>query len=152
MAKTEIAIVTEIRDGELMPIPLLAAAVILQGTFAVVDGTGHGIASDDVGGADQICLGIWDQSAENTGANGDLLGLVRRNKSFWCATLQLIQSLRRTLVFRFMSRITKPLQKRMVQVLVRSLVVLWVLIRNLMIASGWRFKQCFLMNKQHSVC
>ena len=48
MAKTEIAIVTEIRDGELMPIPLLAAAVILQGTFAVVDGTGHGIASGDV--------------------------------------------------------------------------------------------------------
>ena len=82
MAKTEIAIVTEIRDGELMSIPLLAAAVILQGTFAVVDGTGHGIASDDVGGADQICLGIWDQSAENTGANGDLLGLVRRNKQF----------------------------------------------------------------------
>lgn len=82
MAKTEIAIVTETRDGELMPIPLLAAAVILQGTFAVVDGTGHGIASDDVGGADQICLGIWDHSAENTGANGDLLGLVRRNKQF----------------------------------------------------------------------
>lgn len=82
MAKTEIAIVTEIRDGELMPIPLLAAAVILQGTFAVVDGTGHGIASDDVGGADQICLGIWDHSAENTGANGDLLGLVHRNKQF----------------------------------------------------------------------
>ncbi len=82
MAKTEIAIVTEIRDGELMPIPLLAAAVILQGTFAVVDGTGHGIASDDVGGADQICLGIWDHSAENTGTNGDLLGLVRRNKQF----------------------------------------------------------------------
>lgn len=82
MAKTEIAIVTEIRDGELMPIPLLAAAVILQGTFAVVDGTGHGIASDDVGGADQICLGIWDHSAENTGANGDLLGLVYRNKQF----------------------------------------------------------------------
>lgn len=82
MAKTEIAIVTEIRDGELMTIPLLAAAVILQGTFAVVDDTGHGIASDDVGGADQICLGIWDHSAENTGANGDLLGLVRRNKQF----------------------------------------------------------------------
>ena len=82
MAKTEIAIVTEIRDGELMPIPLLAAAVILQGTFAVVDGTGHGIASDDVGGADQICLGIWDHSAENPGANGDLLGLVHRNKQF----------------------------------------------------------------------
>lgn len=82
MAKTEIGIVTEIRDGELMPIPLLAAAVILQGTFAVVDGTGHGIASDDVGGADQICLGIWDHSAENTGANGDLLGLVHRNKQF----------------------------------------------------------------------
>ena len=61
MAKTEIAIVTEIRDGELMPIPLLAAAVILQGTFAVVDGTGHGIASDDVGGADQICRHLGPQ-------------------------------------------------------------------------------------------
>ncbi len=82
MAKTEIAIVTEMRDGELIPIPLLATAIILQGTFAVVDSTGHGIASDDVGGAAQICLGVWDGSAENTGADGDLLGLVRRKKQF----------------------------------------------------------------------
>lgn len=82
MAKTEIAVVTEIRDGELIQIPLLASAIILQGTFAVIDNSGHGVASEDVGGAGQICLGIWDHSAENTGANGDVLGLVRRNKQF----------------------------------------------------------------------
>jgi hypothetical protein len=82
MAKTEIAIITEIRDGELIPIPLLATALVLQGTFAVIDSTGYGIASDDVGGDDQICLGVWDGTVENTGANGDMWGLVRRNKQF----------------------------------------------------------------------
>ncbi|MEG2445822.1 MAG: hypothetical protein RSA22_03985 [Acinetobacter sp.] len=82
MAKTEIAIITEVRDGELIPIPLLATALVLQGTFAVIDSTGHGIASDDVGGENQICLGVWDGSTENTGANGDVWGLVRRNKQF----------------------------------------------------------------------
>lgn len=82
MAKTDVAIVTEMRDGELFPVPLLAAALILQGTFAVIDNTGYGIASDDVGGADQVCLGVWDGSAENTGADGDVHGLVRRNKQF----------------------------------------------------------------------
>lgn len=82
MAKTDIAIVTEMRDGELIPVPLLAATLILQGTFAVIDATGHGVASEDVGGTDQVCLGVWDHSAENTGADGDVHGLVRRNKQF----------------------------------------------------------------------
>jgi hypothetical protein len=30
--------------------------------FAVVDASGYAIASEDVGGVDQICLGIWDHS------------------------------------------------------------------------------------------
>lgn len=82
MSKTEQAIITEWRDGELIPVPLLAAAIILQGTFAVIDNTGHAVASANVGGADQICLGIWDGSAENTGNDGDIEGLVRRHKQF----------------------------------------------------------------------
>lgn len=28
------------------------------------------------------CLGVWDGTVENTGANGDMWGLVRRNKQF----------------------------------------------------------------------
>lgn len=82
MAKTEVAIITEMRDGELMPVPLLSGALVLPGTFAVINDTGHAIASSDVGGVGQICLGIWDKSAENTGVDGEVHGLVRRNKQF----------------------------------------------------------------------
>lgn len=82
MAKTDVAIVTEMRDGQLIPVPLLATALILQGTFAVVDSTGFAIASENVGGVNQVTLGVWDHSAENTGVDGDVLGLVRRGKQF----------------------------------------------------------------------
>ena len=33
------------RDGELMPVPLKAGAVVLVGTFALVDDTGFAVAS-----------------------------------------------------------------------------------------------------------
>jgi len=82
MAKTETAIVTEARCGTLMSVPLAALALILQGTFAVVDANGYAISSADVGGADQTCLGIWDNSAENTGAAGDVVACVRRKQQF----------------------------------------------------------------------
>jgi len=82
MTKTEVAIVTEMRDGILMPIPLAALALILQGTFAVVNADGYAVASKDVGGADQSCVGIWDNSAENTGANGDVIACARRKQQF----------------------------------------------------------------------
>ncbi len=82
MAKTEVAIVTEMRVGILMPIPLAALALVLQGTFAVVDANGYAVASANVGGADQSCVGIWDNSAENTGANGDVVACVRRKQQF----------------------------------------------------------------------
>jgi hypothetical protein len=82
MAKTETAIVTEMRCGALMPVPLAALALILQGTFAVVDANGFAISSADVGGDDQTCLGVWDNSAENTGAAGDVVACVRRKQQF----------------------------------------------------------------------
>ena len=82
MAKTEVAIVTEMRVGILMPIPLAALALVLQGTFAVVGANGYAVASANVGGADQSCVGIWDNSAENTGANGDVVACARRKQQF----------------------------------------------------------------------
>ena len=82
MTKTNTAIVTECRDGTLIPIALLANALVLQGTFAVVNADGYALASADVGGADQTCLGIWDHSAENTSVDGDILATVSRNKQF----------------------------------------------------------------------
>lgn len=82
MAKTEQAIVTEIRCGSLMPVPLAALALVLQGTFAVVNANGFAVASAEVGGADQSCVGIWDHSAENTGADGDVVACVRRKQQF----------------------------------------------------------------------
>lgn len=82
MAKTEQAIVTEIRCGSLIPVPLAALALVLQGTFAVVDANGFAVASADVGGADQSCIGIWDHSAENSGADGEVVACVRRKQQF----------------------------------------------------------------------
>lgn len=82
MAKTNVAIVTEMRCGALIPIPLVALALVLQGTFAVVDANGYAVASADVGGADQSCVGIWDHSAENPGANGDVIACARRKQQF----------------------------------------------------------------------
>lgn len=82
MAKTEVAIVTEMRDGILMPVPLVALALVLQGTFAVVNAAGYAVASKDVGGADQSCVGVWDNSAENMGANGDVFACARRKQQF----------------------------------------------------------------------
>jgi len=82
MAKTEQAIVTEMRCGSLMPVPLAALALVLQGTFAVVNANGFAVASTDVGGADQSCVGIWDHSAENAGADGDVVACARRKQQF----------------------------------------------------------------------
>ncbi|WP_448761900.1 hypothetical protein [Acinetobacter tandoii] len=82
MAKTETAIVTEARCGTLMAVPLAALALVLQGTFAVVNANGYAVASEDVGGANQNCLGVWDNSAENKGANGDAVACVRRKQQF----------------------------------------------------------------------
>lgn len=83
MAKTEVAIVTEMKDAELIHVPLKANAVVLNGTFALVDATGHGVASSIAVATTQKCLGVWDASYDNTGgADGDRLALVRRKKAF----------------------------------------------------------------------
>jgi hypothetical protein len=83
MTATTNAIVTEMRDGELMPVLLKANAVVLQGTFALVDNTGHGISSSTAAAAAQTCLGVWDSSYDNTGGgNGDKIATARRKKQF----------------------------------------------------------------------
>ncbi len=76
---------TEYRDGNLIPVALAAAAVVLMGTFAVVGADGYAVASANVGAADQTCIGIWENDAENLGAAGAAHGLVRRGKQFLVA-------------------------------------------------------------------
>lgn len=88
MAKTDVAIVTEIKDAELIQVPLKAKAMVLHGTFALVDATGLGIASSAAVAGTQKCLGIWDASYDNTGGDdADRLGLVRRKKAFLVKSL-----------------------------------------------------------------
>lgn len=83
MTATKNAIVTEFRDGELIPLPLKADAIVLQGTFALVDATGYAINSSTAVAGTQKCLGVWDNSADNTGgADADRIACARRNKQF----------------------------------------------------------------------
>ncbi|MEQ1412242.1 hypothetical protein [Acinetobacter indicus] len=89
MAKTDVPIVTELKDAELIHVPLKANAVVLHGTFALIDATGHGIASSTAVAGTQKCLGVWDASYDNTGgADADRLGLVRRKKAFLFKNLE----------------------------------------------------------------
>lgn len=88
MTATKNPIVTETRDGELVPVALKADAIILQGTFALVDVTGFAISSSEAAAANQKCLGVWDNSADNTGGvDGDRIACVRRKKQFLFANL-----------------------------------------------------------------
>lgn len=83
MTSTTTPINTEYRDGISIPVPLKANAVTLQGTFALVDATGFGISSSTSVAGTQKCLGVWDGSVDNTGgADGDVHGIVHRNKAF----------------------------------------------------------------------
>ena len=76
-------IVTEMRDGELIPVPLKAGAVVLVGTFALVDDTGFAVASTAAIAATQKVMGVGDSSADNTdGESGDVQACVRRKKQF----------------------------------------------------------------------
>lgn len=76
---------TEYRDGIFIPVALAAAAVVLMGTFAVVGVDGYAVTSANVGAADQTCIGIWEDDAENLGVAGATHGVVRRNKQFLVA-------------------------------------------------------------------
>ena len=85
MTATTNAIVTEMRDGELMPVALKAGAAVLEGTLAVVNADGYAVDSANAAGAGLICLGVWDNSAHNTGSDGDAVAMVRRKKQFLLA-------------------------------------------------------------------
>ena len=83
MTATQQGIVTEMRDGELIPIPLKAKAIVLIGTFAMVDDTGFAIDSSTAVADTQQVIGVWDNSADNTdGEDGDIVACARRNKQF----------------------------------------------------------------------
>lgn len=82
MTKATGSIITAYRDGILIPVPLAAAAIVLMGTFAVVGADGFAVSSAHVGAADQKCLGIWERDAEGTDVDGEIHGVVRRNKHF----------------------------------------------------------------------
>lgn len=83
MAKTDVAIVTENKPGELIPLPLKANAVVLHGTFALVDAAGFAISSAIAVAGTQKCLGVWDASYDNTGgADGERVGVIRRKQMF----------------------------------------------------------------------
>lgn len=83
MSATTVPIITEWRDGELIPVPLKANAIVFQGTFALIDNTGHAIASNIAVAGTQKCLGVWDASSDNTaGADGERVALVHRGKQF----------------------------------------------------------------------
>ena len=85
MPGSNTSIKTEYRDGILIPVALAAAAVVWMGTFAVVGADGYAVASANVGAADQTCIGIWEDDAENLGAAGAAHGVARRNKQFMVA-------------------------------------------------------------------
>lgn len=85
MTATTNAIVTEMRDGELMPVLLKAGATVLEGTLAIVNADGYAVDSANAAGAGLICLGVWDNSAHNGGLDGDAVAMVRRNKQFLMA-------------------------------------------------------------------
>lgn len=72
---------THMKDGELIPVPLAADAVIETGKIAVADGNGYGAAGSAATGL--TYLGRAEQSVDNTGgANGDKTVMVRRKKAF----------------------------------------------------------------------
>lgn len=85
MSGTNTSIKTEYRDGILIPVALGATVAVLMGTFAVVGADGYAVASANVGAADQTCIGIWEDDAENSGVAGATHGVVRRNKQFLVA-------------------------------------------------------------------
>lgn len=88
MTATQTPIVTEMRDGELIPVPLKANAVVLEGTFALVDATGHAISSSTAVAATQKCLGVWDKGGDNTsGTDGAVLVCARRKLQFLFSNL-----------------------------------------------------------------
>ncbi|WP_336033725.1 hypothetical protein [Acinetobacter bereziniae] len=85
MTKATSSINTSYRDGILIPVPLAASAIILMGTFAVIGADGYAVNSQDVGAANQTCIGIWEDDAENPDVAGAVHAVARRNKHFLVA-------------------------------------------------------------------
>jgi hypothetical protein len=72
---------TDMRDGELIQVPVAANAVIYAGALVVATASGH--AAPGSTAADLAALGKAEETVDNTGgANGDKTVLVRRKKAF----------------------------------------------------------------------
>ncbi|MDV4263322.1 hypothetical protein ACG9XY_12405 [Acinetobacter seifertii] len=83
MGLIQTGIVTEVREGELIPLPLKANAMVLVGTFALIDESGFATDSSSAITAAQKVIGIWDGSADNSGGtDGDIISIARRKKQF----------------------------------------------------------------------
>lgn len=72
---------TPYKDGELIPVPVAANAVIEAGKIAVANATGYAAPGSEATGL--TYLGRAEEAVDNTGgADGDKTVMVRRKKAF----------------------------------------------------------------------
>lgn len=72
---------TQMKDGELIPVPAAASAVVHAGALVVANATGY--AAPGSTALNLTYLGRADEACDNTGgANGDKTVMVRRGKAF----------------------------------------------------------------------
>lgn len=72
---------TPVKDGELIPVPVAASAVIYAGAIIVANATGYGAPGSTA--TTLTYLGRAEESVDNSaGADGDKTVTVRRGKAF----------------------------------------------------------------------
>lgn len=76
MTAATTSLATPSREIGLIYVLLAAAAVALEGTLAFVDTDGYGSSTPSTGCK---CVGVWDNSAENTTATDGAVGIQARH-------------------------------------------------------------------------
>jgi len=71
---------TQMKDGELIAVPIAAAKKIFAGSLVAANATGY--ATPGAVAATLTYLGRSEETVDNTGADGALSVLVRRGKAF----------------------------------------------------------------------
>jgi len=71
---------TQMKDGELIAVPIAAAKKIFAGSLVAANATGY--ATPGAVAATLTYLGRAEETVDNTGADGALSVLVRRGKAF----------------------------------------------------------------------
>lgn len=72
---------TQMKDGELIPVPVAAGALIYAGGIAVANATGYGDKGQTA--LNLTYLGRWEEQIDNSaGIDGAVSGLIRRGKAF----------------------------------------------------------------------